>query len=156
MARRPGGPARGGVRLRPEGHHLVCRPPYANLFTNFACTVGNMGYCGSIPCFRFKVKFVEAGTPFWLNLFFTPTADEDEVLHSTKDEVVTHNHAREGLADQRDTANRFCLKSIKAAASPMAPARRPIGVDPNPPATLMAAQIPLSHSISSSVIAGVR
>merc|ERR1719161_3177385 len=116
MARRPGGPARGGVRLRPEGHHLVCRPPYANLFTNFACAVGNMGYCGSIPCFRFKVKFVEAGKPFWLNLFLTPTEAEDEVLHDEDEE--RHRGSRGGLADQASTANRAAkFKPITTATA---------------------------------------
>merc|ERR1719161_1888465 len=84
---------------------------YSHLFTNFACIVGNMGYCGSIPCFRFKVKFVQANAPFWLSLFFTPTEAEDEVLH---DDHAADSSARAGMGFQSDTANRL----VKGPSAP--------------------------------------
>jgi len=74
---------------------------YGHLFTNFACVVGNTGYCGSIPCFRFKVQFVQAGEPFWLCLFFTPTAEEDGIMHDEDAAITTASLGYTSVA--RDT-----------------------------------------------------
>lgn len=48
---------------------------YRDKFLNFSVVIGNMGYCGDIPCFRYKVMYPEKWTHVYdtayISVFFT-------------------------------------------------------------------------------------
>jgi len=48
---------------------------YRDKFLNFSVVIGNMGYCGDIPCFRYKVMYPEKWTHMYdtayISVFFT-------------------------------------------------------------------------------------
>merc|ERR1719235_445603 len=48
---------------------------YRDKFLNFSTVIGNMGYCGDIPCFRYKVAYPDKWTHMYdtayISVFFT-------------------------------------------------------------------------------------
>merc|ERR1719217_1686074 len=58
--------------------------PYRNKFLNFSVVVGNIGFSGNIPCFRYKVMYPEKWTHIfesaWISVFFTLKEAELKML----------------------------------------------------------------------------
>jgi hypothetical protein len=62
---------------------------YRRAFVNFSVVVGNMGYCGSIPAFRFKIRLLGGGVNSlhgidevtWVSIFFQAGEQLDAYLH---------------------------------------------------------------------------
>jgi len=48
---------------------------YRDKFLNFVTIIGNMGYCGDVPCFRYKIRYPERWTTLYdsayVSVFFT-------------------------------------------------------------------------------------
>lgn len=58
--------------------------PYKSKFLNFSIVIGNIGFSGDIPCFRYKVAYPEKWTHIfefcWVSVFFTLKEAELKML----------------------------------------------------------------------------